>query len=82
MALDDDRIETSLPTTFEPDALDEQRLLEVPVERPELVSVDHDVEGGWPQYAERPEFDHTGEEVADQDLVAQERHERGLDIDD
>lgn len=64
-------------TTVELDALDETRLIEVPV--PELSDIDHDAHGGWPQYAEGYEFDHTGEEVADPDLVAADRAERGLD---
>jgi hypothetical protein len=79
--MDEDRIETHLPTTIELDALHEDRLIEVPI-APELEPLDHDAHGGWPQYAAGGhEFDHTAEEVADQDLVAQDRAERGLDSD-
>jgi hypothetical protein len=80
----DGLLDTSQPTTIELDALDETRLIEVPVERPSLddLEVDHDAQGGWPQYTGRDhdDFDHTGEEVADQDRVEQDRAERGLDL--
>lgn len=53
-------------TTIELDALDETRLIEVPVERPDLEPIDHDAHGGWPQYQDpEHEFDHTGEEIHD-----------------
>ena len=59
-------------TTIELDALDETRLIEVPVERPEIEPIDHDAHGGWSQDQDDLEFDHTGEEIHD-DRTAVER---------